>query len=120
MLKNLFIFFLLSGLTACGSPLHTSQTGVEASQHIILVGNNLTGNTISIGSIRNHEIKAADLTKHDLTIATSANSELQNKEILEIKVNSGNNLIIIKDKNGKIILKKSIYLSNGQTSTVKL
>lgn len=120
MLKNFLILLFISWLSACGSALHTNQTGVEASQHIVLVGKNLIGYSVSIGTINNHIIQSSDLTDHDLTIATSANSALQNKDILEIKVNSGNNLITVKDKNSKVILKKSIYLSDGQTTTVQL
>lgn len=120
MLKG--IFFLIVGffVTACGSPVITKQSGINETQSIYLVADNLVGYQVSVGHIKDHRITSGDLTDDPLSIVTSADSKLQNSDVLEINVSKGDNFIKVKNKTGKVIYSKNMYFSAGQKSTINL
>ncbi|WP_394130174.1 hypothetical protein [Shewanella maritima] len=107
-------------LTACGSNVQHTQSGLEHEQKIVLIADQLVGLTISVGKVANHTIVKSDLTPYKTGVAGAADAADENKQILSIKVDKGNHKLSIQNAHGTTILAKELYLASGQIRTIRL
>ena len=117
-MKQFFVACLVLLISGCGANVHKT-TGVANEQNIIIVADSLVGKTISVGNVNGYVITDADLTPYQTGVAGVTDSELEQSEVLKIKVNEGMNNLVLKS-NGVVIFSKELYLSAGQTRTIKL
>lgn len=120
MFKYIFFFCFILVVSGCGSPVVNNQSGVLESQKVYLISKKLVGYNVSIGNIDKHQIKHSDLMTNTLKVATSGNSNLENSDVLEIKVSEGENLLEVENREGVVLYKNNIYLSPGQNVTINL
>ncbi|WMN89810.1 hypothetical protein NI382_17040 [Vibrio parahaemolyticus] len=120
MYKSFFLMMSALLLSACGSPVVSHQSGIVENQSIYVVSDELVGYSVSLGSLDNHKISRSDLLSNSLKVATSANSDFQKSEVIQIKALLGENLLELKNPNGDVIYRKTIYLSAGQSITINL
>ncbi|GHA60938.1 hypothetical protein ACFFLZ_02525 [Photobacterium aphoticum] len=112
--------FFIFGLTACGSPVINKQTGISEQQIIFIVGEDLIDYTVSVGNIHKHKITHIDLEDDSVQVSTSADSNLQNSDVLKIIVSQGTNHLEIQNDKNETIYKNDIYLSQGQSTLVNV
>ncbi|MBV7316546.1 hypothetical protein [Shewanella sp. NIFS-20-20] len=117
-MKKLLMIAVSLILTACGANVHNT-TGIDNEQYIVVIADSLIGKQISIGDIKQHTISAADLQPFEMGIAGVTDPALENSDVLKVKVDQGSNQITITQDNN-VLLSKELYLSAGQTRTIKL
>ncbi|MCF1432195.1 MAG: hypothetical protein LPH21_18785 [Shewanella sp.] len=117
-MKKLLVTAMVLLLAGCGANVHRAS-GVQNEQHVIIVAESLVGKRISIGQISGYLISDSDLMPFQTGVAGVTDSELENSDVLRIKVTEGTNKLVLK-QDGKTIFSKEIYLSAGQTRTIKL
>lgn len=120
MFKKFFLMSAILLLFACGSPVVNKQSGMAETQSIYIVADTLVGYSVSFAALNDYKVSSSDLMSHSLKIATSVNSDFQKSEVLEIKAPQGENQLRVKNSTGEVIYQKMIYLSKGQTTTIKL
>ncbi|BCK16625.1 hypothetical protein V9R55_002800 [Vibrio cholerae] len=120
MYKSLLLIMSALLLSACGSPVVNNQTGLVETQSIYVVADKLVGYSVSLGALDNHTITRSDLMSNSLKVATSANSEFQKSDVIEIKAPQGESILELKNSTGEVVYRKTIYLSAGQKITINL
>lgn len=119
MKKILFIILLSSFLFGCGASVNTTS-GQENQQYIILMAENLVGYKVSVGKAVNYKILSEDLMPYEMGLLGVTDSEDEKLESLKIKIDKGTHNLKVKNKAGKVIYSKDIYLSAGQIRKVKI
>tara|TARA_B110000503_G_C7154495_1_gene416695 strand:- start:917 stop:1285 length:369 start_codon:yes stop_codon:yes gene_type:complete len=111
---GLFLLFL----SGCGAPLRTAEVGLAPTTRIILIGDNLIGAQVSVND-NVSTITKEDAERYLYGVAGSADKDIERKNIISIDVTPGNiQLEVLID--GKVLLKKDLYLVDGQSREIKL
>lgn len=114
--KILSALFVLLSLAGCGAPMENRSVGIEQPTQLIIVGFDLVGATLLIDESRltlSSEMKKP----FRLGIAGSKDTDRQKQDIFYIPLDPGKHSLAI-EKPGKVLLRKDIYLSEGQSREV--
>lgn len=117
-MKKLFLFALITMLTACGGSQHRT-TGIEESTMLIIRGETLVGLTVSINPGITRQIQSEDLTPYTMGVLGAKDKEEENLETVTFKVETG--LLDIKvSRGGAVIVSRQMQFSNGQTRELRI
>lgn len=117
-MRKLFLFALITMLTACGGTQHRT-TGIEESTMLVIRGETLVGLTVSIEPGITRLIQKDDLTPYSMGVLGAKDKEEENLETVTFKVETG--LLDIKvSKAGAVILSRQMQFSQGQTRELRI
>ena len=119
MKKTLLLICSSIFLFGCGANVNTTS-GKENQQYIILMAENLVGYKVSVGQAVNYKILGENLMPYEMGLLGVTDSEEEKLERLKIKIDQGTQKLVIKNKVGKIIYSKDIYLSAGQVRKIRI
>jgi len=118
-MRIIAIVFLSMMLLACGAPIQKSTTGLVEDTQLILVGEQLTGLNVAIGTIVNKKIGRSDLERYRFGVLGSADSERENMHKVTFIIKAGEHRVVVSDGDA-VMYDKVLYFSDGQTREVRI
>lgn len=112
--KKILIASFCLIIAACGSVPVQQNTALEQSSKIQIVGKSLVGLTLTLGDGFSYTFSDKDLKNYPTKIATIKRGEDQKNQIVEVKVNTGEQKASL-SRGGSEVASKTFYVSSGTT-----
>jgi hypothetical protein len=117
MMKKLFIVTLAIFLAACGAPVKRTEMGLENVTQIVVVAEKLVGSRVQVDDNLDVIVDKSMLDKYTMGVLGAADRAEENYQAISIKVDPGTHKLLV-TSGGRIVIDKSIYVSEGQTTKV--
>jgi hypothetical protein len=106
-------------LVACtGAPIQNTAVGKSEAANIIIIADDLLGASVVVGST-SFQVDKEDLTDYEMGVFGAADKAIENMDVLQLPVSSGDVNLTIK-KGGVVLFDKTIYINRGQTREITL
>ena len=118
-LKLVLISLSMMFLVACtGAPIQNTAVGKSEAANIIIIADDLLGSSVVVGST-SFQVDKEDLTDYEMGVFGAADKAIENMDVLQLPVSSGDVNLTIK-KGGVVLFDKTIYINRGQTREITL
>jgi hypothetical protein len=118
-LKLALISLSMMFLVACtGAPIQNTAVGKSEAANIIIIADDLLGASVVVGST-SFQVDKEDLTDYEMGVFGAADKAIENMDVLQLPVSSGDVNLTIK-KGGVVLFDKTIYINRGQTREITL
>ena len=118
-LKLVLISLSMMFLVACtGAPIQNAAVGKSEAANIIIIADDLLGASVVVGST-SFQVDKEDLTDYEMGVFGAADKAIENMDVLQLPVSSGDVNLTIK-KGGVVLFDKTIYINRGQTREITL
>ena len=118
-LKLVLISLSMMFLVACtGAPIQNTAVGKSEAANIIIIADDLLGASVVVGST-SFQVDKEDLTDYEMGVFGAADKAIENMDVLQLPVSSGDVNLTIK-KGGVGLFDKTIYINRGQTRGITL
>jgi hypothetical protein len=118
-LKLVLISLSMMFLVACtGAPIQNTAVGKSEAANIIIIADDLLGASVVVGST-SFQVDKEDLTDYEMGVFGAADKAIENMDVLQLPVSSGDVNLTIK-KGGVVLFDKTIYINRGQTREITL
>lgn len=116
-MKKIIILFAASLLMACGAPVKRTEMGLENVTQVVVVADTLVGSRLQVGDNLDVTIEKAMLDKYTKGVLGAADRPEEKLQSVTVKVDPGSHLIRL-ITNGRVVINKTVYLSEGQTTRI--
>jgi len=116
-MKKLIITALSIFLIACGAPAKRTEMGIANNTQIIVVADKLVGARLEVGTNLNVTIEKTMLDKYTKGVLGAADRPEEGMQSVTVKVDPGSHSIRLIN-NGQVLINKTVYVSEGQTTKV--
>ena len=112
-------FIVAVALSACGTPLSRTSTGVDEVTQLVIVADSLIGAEVYVNDRTSGPVARTDLQPYRYGIWSSRNKREQSLDRIVIAVESGDNAVrVVKD--GRTIYERTMHFLHGQTREIEI
>lgn len=116
-MKKFFVVSLAILLAACGAPVKRTEMGLENVTQIVVVADQLVGSRVQVDDNLDVIVNKSMLDKYTMGVLGAADPAEENYQAISIKVDPGTHQLRV-TSGGSVVIDKSVYVSEGQTTKV--
>jgi hypothetical protein len=117
-MKVLIVSLCLSVLVACGAPVQQTATGVSQPTQIVVIADDLINAVVQIED-ESFRVDKSRLTKYRMGVFGASDRDIEKMDILQLPVSPGDVQLKI-SKDGKTLINRKLYMTQGQTREISL
>lgn len=116
--RQLTVAAIAALIIGCGG-FQERTSGISEETMLVVQADDLIGTMISVGEQFSLVVAQDNLTPSTLGVGGAADRELQNLDVVMLKVSTGNQLVEVR-RGTKVLFSQNMHFGTGQTRTVRV